>query len=161
MEMYGNIVSRAKDLFQDGINKKNRHRLTNFMPTIIASNCTGGYIYHWLGLEFRSPFINLFMTPEDFIKALEYFEDFMSCKIEEVKGSLYPYPVGKAMNGVLIHFMHYPSFNEAISIWNKRVQRIDYNNLGIILSNWGGEDYEQLKRFDKLPFKHRYRVRFT
>mgnify|MGYP002241443975 FL=1 len=58
------IKDIIKNHLQNNINKKNRKRLYNMKPTIIASNCTGGFIYHWLGLQFQSPFINLYMTPE-------------------------------------------------------------------------------------------------
>lgn len=43
---------------QDVINSCNRNKLTNKTPALICSNCLGGYIYHWLGLQFSSPFIN-------------------------------------------------------------------------------------------------------
>ena len=60
------FVTFVKDKLQDHINQRNRKRLTNSTPTIIASNCTGGFLYHWLDLGFKSPFINLYMTQEDF-----------------------------------------------------------------------------------------------
>ena len=69
------FLTAVKDRLQDRINFKNRSRLTNLTPTIITSNCTGGFLYHWLGLEFRSSFINLYMTPEDFLTAMEHFEE--------------------------------------------------------------------------------------
>ena len=59
-------------------NKVNRKKLKNKDFTLVTSNCTGGILYHWLGLKFRSPFINLYMSNEDYIKALENFELFLS-----------------------------------------------------------------------------------
>lgn len=148
------LINEIKDTLQERINKKNRKKLTNLTPTIIASNCTGGFLYHWLGLQFRSPFINLYMTPNDFITALEHFDEFINYEIEEVYDSGYNYPVGKSAYNTIIHFMHYPSFQKAIEDWNKRKQRIDYHNIGVMLTNWSG-DMSQLERFDHLPFKHK------
>ena len=148
------IVSFIKNNLQNHINTKNRKRLVNTTPTIIASNCTGGLLYHWLGLEFRSPFINLYMTPEDFLTAMEHFEEFINTPIRECKNSNYDYPIGIGAYGTIIHFMHYPSFEDAILTWNKRCKRIDMNNICIILSNWGGRE-EHLIRFDNLPFKNK------
>lgn len=71
------IQKRVLNFLHDKINAKNRERLNNTTPTLICSNCAGGFIYHWLGLQFRSPFINLFLTPEDFVKALENFDEFI------------------------------------------------------------------------------------
>ena len=107
-------LNRIKDLFQSRINDNNRKNLINRDVTIIASNCTGGFLYHWLGLQFRSPFINLYMTPQDFITALSNFDAFMDQDIIEVKDSGRDYPVGLGYGNTLIHFMHYPDFSTAI-----------------------------------------------
>ena len=87
------IQKKVLNFLHDKINAKNRERLKNTTPTLICSNCAGGFIYHWLGLQFRSPFINLFLTPEDFVKALENFDEFIDTPIQEVKDSGKDYPV--------------------------------------------------------------------
>lgn len=144
-----------KERLQTRINNKNRKRLKNTMPTLICSNCTGGFLYHWLGLQFRSPFINLYMTPDDFITALENFDQFMAMPIIEMKNCGYDYPVGKGYSGVVLHFVHYKTFDEAIEKWNQRKNRINMNNFGVMLTNWGGDNTDQLARFDRLPFEHK------
>ena len=87
----------VKECLQDRINERNRERLLNKTPSIICSNCTGGFLYHWLGLEFRSPFINLYMTPGDFVTALEHFEEFMKTDFEEIQIRELDYPVGRGL----------------------------------------------------------------
>lgn len=144
-----NIV---KGRLQDNINNKNRKRLKNPDVTIIASNCTGGFLYHWLGLEFKSPFINLYLTPTDFLTAMENFDLFMTTPIVEMHNSGHNYPVGIGALDTRIHFMHYPSFDVAVNTWNKRKARMRKDNMCIFLSNWGGGDVQQLERFDRLPF---------
>lgn len=135
MNRYLNTI---KDKLQGQINEKNSRRLTNKDVTIIASNCTGGFLYHWLGLQFRSPFINLYMTPDDFITALTHFQAFMDQEIIEMKDSGKSYPVGIGYGNTLIHFMHYPDFASAIEKWNERKKRMNMDNCAIILANWGG-----------------------
>lgn len=149
------IKDIIKNHLQNNINKKNRKRLYNMKPTIIASNCTGGFIYHWLGLQFQSPFINLYMTPDDFLKALENFEIFINTPIKRFINSTYDYPVGIGAFNTKIHFMHYNTFDEAIKKWEERKKRIDMGNMCVILSNWGGKRIDQLERFEKLPFKNK------
>ena len=50
--------------------------------------------------------------------------------------------------------MHYGSFAEAKEIWERRKGRIDSNNMGVMLTNWGGEE-SVIRDFEKLPFKHK------
>ena len=131
------LLQLIKARLQNSINSKNRARLTNLSPSIIASNCTGGFLYHWLGLKFYSPFINLYLSPEDFIKALEYFDDFIQSDITEYTEGDFDYPVGIGFKGIIVHFMHYDTFASAYEKWNIRKKRINKNNMVIFLSNWG------------------------
>ena len=139
--------------YQEKINKKNKLRLTNNDFSLITSNCTGGIVYHWLGLRFNSPFINLFMSNEDYLNALENFEKFISTPLVEFESDN-NYPIGIGFNGVMIHFMHYASFDEANDKWEKRKKRINYDNLCVWLTNWNGE-YKIIERFQNLPFKNK------
>lgn len=147
---------------QDKINIRNRSKLKNLSPTLVCSNCTGGFLYHWLGLKFYSPFINLYLTPQDFVKALENWEEFISSEIEEEITNL-GYPVGRVMTRggmILIRFMHYDTFNEAITKWKNRKERMekDPNKIGFMLTNWEN-DVSILERFSKLPFRNK--IAFT
>lgn len=117
----------------------NKKRLTNKEVCIVTSNCTGGIVYHWLGLKFRSPFINLFMVNDDYLRALEDFEQFIASPIVEVKDCGKSYPVGRSVHkGELIHFMHYDTFENALKKWNERIERLDMNNMVVMHSNWHG-----------------------
>ena len=100
------MLGKVKVILQERINRKNRSKLTNLSPSLVCSNCTGGFLYHWLGLRFYSPFINLYMTNEDFLTALENWDLFIHSEIKEVKNSGFDYPVGEGLLGVKIHFVH-------------------------------------------------------
>ena len=132
------IKKRILDCLHDQINLNNRRRLRNSTPTLICSNCAGGFIYHWLGLQFRSPFINLVLTPEDFVTVLENFDEFINTPICEIKDSGKNYPVGVGAFEIKVYFMHYKSFDEAIAKWNERKKRIDKSNMGVMLTNYAG-----------------------
>ena len=49
----------------------NRRRLKNKTLSLFSSNCNGGCICHDLSLQFRSPFINLYLDASDYMKFLE------------------------------------------------------------------------------------------
>ena len=143
---------------QERINAINRERLINTTPTLICSNCTGGILYHWLGLQFRSPFINLYMSNNDFLVAMENFDQFIATEIIEDTNAGKSYPVGIGYLGVRIHFMHYPNFETACAKWNERKQRIDKSNMAIFLTNLQPSstgDLSIIQRFNALHFKNK------
>lgn len=152
------LVQKHVKKCQNRIDAANRERLTNRDFTLICSNCAGGILYHNLGLQFRSPFINLYMSNEDFLFALEHWQEFLATELLEDVHAGESYPVGIGYGGVKIHFMHYRSFEDAVVKWNARKNRIDMNHAAVMLTNFGG-DYAVLERFEKLPYAHK--VAFT
>ena len=126
---------------QERINRKNRDRfnkICNRKVSIIANNCIGGYIYHYLNLRFESPTINLFILPSDYIKMLENFDKYFdpNATITEVQSDK-SYPVGEIYD-CKIYFMHYNSFNEAVSKWRERCCRINKKSLYIMMTDRDG-----------------------
>ena len=128
-------------------------QLKNKNFSLIANNCNGGFILHDLGLKFMSPFVNLYINPDDYIYILENLpmvldEDLVFIKTEK------KYPVAKLGNA-LIYFVHYTSENEAREKWNMRKKRIDWNNLFILYTERPGHSYDMLHRFNNLPYKNK------
>lgn len=154
-------VKKAYLRFQhDRINKKNLKRFnsmngTNRQITIIANNCIGGFIYHYLGLRFESPTINLFILPKDYIKMLKDFKKFFDpdAPIIEVKSEK-SYPVGE-IYGCKLYFMHYKQFDEAVSKWRERCRRININSIYVMMTDRDGCTLDDMKDFDSLDYKHK------
>ena len=65
---------------------------------------------------------------------MENFDEFIAGEIIEDKNSGLNYPVGIAVHGERIHFMHYPDFDNALLKWNERKARINQNNMAIMLT---------------------------
>lgn len=135
------------------INRPNRKRLTNANPTIIASNCNGGFIAHDLNLRFNSPFVNLFLTPKDFIRYLKNIEFYQQQNLTFVQTEK-AYPVAKLAD-ITLYFMHYHSEQEAEQKWNERTKRMDLDNLFVMMTERDGCEYQDLVEFDALPFKNK------
>lgn len=157
-------IKKLKDWYKGTViafrNSRNKKRLTNDKVSLICSNCTGGFIYHWLGMEFRSPFINLCMSNEDFLTAMENLDEFLSTPIKADVESEKPYPVGIGYGKTKIHFMHYPDFETANKKWEDRKKRIDRGNMAVMLCDICPDDDHKsqlriIERFDKLPFAHK------
>ena len=109
--------------------------------TIIARDCIGGVIYHQLGLEFLTPTINLFFTPEYFNALCLHLKEYLTADLVELKDDEVSYPVGQLcpkeeyrLSPVRVDFMHYETFKEAFDKWEERKQRINWNRIYIVSS---------------------------
>ena len=91
------------------------------------------------------------MNFEDFVKFCEGLNFYLSCELKESKIHS-AYPVGK-LHDIIIHFVHYKSFEEAKQKWDIRKKRLDFNNVRIIATDRDGCNSELLNRFLKLPYK--------
>lgn len=125
--------------------------------TLISNNCTAGFIYHDLELEFLSPTINLFIPDEDYIRFLQNLDYYLAQEMT-IDGhgwneaEQYEYPIGR-IDDVTIQFIHYASDEQAIKKWEERKKRIRKDNLFIIAN--GDFTQEQMEVFDSLPYKNK------
>ena len=136
------------------IDKKNRDRLKNKDATIISINCNGGTISHDLGMPFNSPFVNLWLYPDDFLKYCENMDYYNSLPLVFVKEEGIDYPIGK-LDDIKIYFMHYLSEEDAREKWETRKKRINKDNLFFMMTDQEGCSSETMKRFDNLPYKNK------
>lgn len=134
---------------------KQIRKLNNNNFTIISSTCNGGVIYSDLKQRFNSPTINLFIYPDDFIKLCQNLKFYMCCDLEECKDEDYSYPIGVLNNEIKLYFMHYKSFDEAKEKWDMRKERINYNNIFIIMTDRDGCTQKHIAEFDKLPYENK------
>lgn len=142
-----------KILLMPSMDIKKYIQLKNNTPTIFANNCWGGLTYHRLGLEFNSPFINMFETDEDYLKILENPSKYMDIELTYIEDRFEPvlkryYPVCRC-GDVLLYFNHYTSFDEANNSWIRRKKRIQWNNLFIMMLT---ENEDIARKFSKLPY---------
>lgn len=151
--MFSKIKKLINHFYRKRINQRNQQRLANHSMSVISSNCNGAFILHDLGEQFRSPFVNLYLTPNDFIQYLKHLDQYMNEELVFVKSDT-SYPVG-ILKDITIHFMHYHSEEEAKSKWQARSQRINKENLFIMMTDRDGCSYQNLQEFDRLPFKNK------
>lgn len=135
-------------------NRLERKKLKNSDFTIFANECAGGVMYSDLGLEFKSPTINLYIRPSDFVRFMESPQYYLSKTMTEVMESGLPYPVGR-LEDIHIFFVHYKSFREAEEKWNIRKERINWENVYVIMSDRYCLPYDYRKRFEELPYKNK------
>lgn len=101
--------------------------------SIISNNCWGGIAYKTLGMEARSPFKNLFVEDEDYIKLLTNLKYYMECKPIFYQYSVdvhsqEKYPI-LLLDDVKIHCNHEKEAETAIEKWNRRKEKLNWDNL--------------------------------
>lgn len=142
--------------------KKNQSKLKNHDVSIISMNCTGGILSHDLGLQFKSPTVNLFFKAEDFIKFCENMktylsiDDFVECTDADIIENR-KYPI-VYLGDLLLFLVHYDSIEEAQRKWNERKKRINWDKIVIINTDREGMTEELKDRFEELPYR---KVMFT
>lgn len=134
-----------------------RARFHNPGVTILSSNCTGGILYHSLGLRFCSPTINLFLRAEAFVRFCENLDYYLS--IDRFRACTDPaivegrtYPVAW-LGDLPLFLVHYSSLEEAEKKWNERKKRVDRENLVLLNTDREGMEDSLKDRFEKLPFR--------
>lgn len=138
------------------INRRLKSRLQNHGMTVISANCVGAFILHDLNEPFNSPFVNLYLSPNDFVRYLQNIEFYQRQSLTFIQSEK-PYPVAKLAD-LKVHFMHYRNSQEAEQKWLARSARMNLDNLFIMMTDKDdaqGIAYEDLAAFDQLPFKNK------
>lgn len=136
-----------------------RERLDNKDFSLITNNCIGGVISHNLGLQFRSPTINLYIRGAEYLALVKDLKYYLSCEMIQDNQDVC-FPVGLIVPKddehipIRIWFQHYKSYEEAKSKWEERSKRINYDNLYYIWEFYDNlYDCNLICEFDSLPIK--------
>lgn len=164
------VIIKAIDRLKSIVWAQNRRRicrrkancLKNRNVSILSMNCTGGILYHDVGMQFLSPTINLYMQAEDFIRFCEHLDDYLAmdtmreCRDPEIVGDRI-YPVAW-LGDIKLFLVHYASVQEAQKKWNERKKRIRKDQIAVIATDRDGMSDALKERFEKLPYR---KVLFT
>lgn len=156
MSLFSKFRSAINKLQRKAINQTYQKRLINQGMSVISANCVGAFILHDLNQPFNSPFVNLYLEPFDFIRYLQDIRFYQSLPLQFIQTEK-NYPIG-ILGDLKIHFMHYRSEQEAKEKWEARSQRLNFDNLFIIMTDkyrGKGVDYEHLQAFDHLPYPNK------
>ena len=150
-----------------------KHRLGYRPFTIVSNNCWGAHVYLSAGLPFLTPFIGLFIAPQDYVDLVGDFRAqirkpirFKSISrhgyINEMRAlQSKPHPIGVLGDGIEIQFLHYETPEEASEKWRRRLSRVadDDSTLFFKFCDRDGCTREQLMAFHQIP--HSSKVAFV
>lgn len=142
--------------------------LNNKSFSIISDNCWGGFVYQYFNLPYKTPFIGLFVFSPDYIILLSNLKFYLDSDLKFIShedskykkqlkehGTFGKYPIATLGGEVEIHFLHYGSQSEAREKWNKRVDRVDYDNLIIKFCDRDMCNEKIIEKFFSLTFERK------
>lgn len=134
--------------------------------TIISSNCFAGRILQDMNAMYNTPTLGLYFWYPDYVEFLQNLKYYLTeATLEFVDHSKYPlgnerrknwkhwYPIGLLDGKIEIQFLHYHTENEAREKWNRRKNRINWDNLIIIGSEQNLCTPKDIIAFNNLPYK--------
>ena len=137
--------------------------------TLIANDRWGETIYKYLGLMPHSPFIGTRIMPPCYLKLLKNLQDYLALPLVITDKSRYPIVnqqkaeqdliFGVLQDEVEIQFIGSNNAAEVVRNWQKRVKRINWDNLYVVLNqhnhSWNSQDLSLISEFDKLDFERK------
>lgn len=137
--------------------KRMRKNLTNENITFLTPNCVGGILFHDLNLKFLSPTVNLMLNQKDFLQFVLNLDEYLNGEFEFYHDAEKAFPCaflkGDGVPAINIFFTHYSTEKEALDSWNRRVERIKYDNMFIFIEERDGITKEDLLKLATLRVK--------
>ena len=125
--------------------------LRNKHFSILCPNCIAGNIYHRLGMQFTTPTINCFTSQDEFIKVISNLQYYMAQDLQFIS-STKGYPVAM-LGDVVYNFNHDTDPRKCERDWYRRRERIQYDNLYIILYEEHPMNREEVEELANVPCK--------
>lgn len=140
--------------------------LKNKNFSIICNNCAAGFIYQDAKMEYLTPTVGLFFHSDCYIKLINDLSVFNE-PLKFVPVSKYPstntlrdnanmyWPIAIIGDGIEVHFLHYHSEAEAKEKWERRVKKINYDNVLFLYAVRELATDEHVKAFMNSPYKNK------
>lgn len=138
--------------------KYRRKKINNTDFTIISNNCWGGICYEYFGLPKQSPTVGTYFFAEDYIKFVSNLKHYLMTEMRIIKAeeskhylslkakSELDAPIG-VLDDVEIVFLHYKNPELALQKWNRRVSRVNLDNIIIKFSYMNECNDDLLRKF--------------
>jgi len=159
------ITERILHKYHNNIRKRKapilNKQLNNVDFTIISNNCWGGIVYEAYNLKKNSPTVGAYLFAKDYLKLVKNLEYYFSLNIQMIssyesinkkkiiENHNEDCPIG-VLDDIEIVFVHYKTRELALEKWNRRIKRVNWNNLIFKFSYMNSCTEEQLEEFDSL-----------
>lgn len=135
--------------------------------SIISNNCWAGRVYQYLDMPYLSPTAGLYFFAPDYIKFVSDLRRYLDTPLRFINPEESKYydeikkrnqtdkPIG-ILDDVEIIFLHYKTKEEAEEKWNRRKERVNFDNIIIKFSRMNLCTEKEIEEFDKLAFKNKF-----
>ena len=126
--------------------------------SIISNNCTGGYVYQYFGISYRTPTEGIGLSVDDYLKLVQRPKYYFTHKLRFVEpstteryrlGEHFIYPAA-VIDDITVYFRHYPTREESEEKWTRRSSRINYDKLIFLLTESETMRDEHVSIFENL-----------
>lgn len=162
-----NISEKTKKVFFEIRRFFVKRSIKNKNFSVISNNCWAGRVYQYLDMPYLSPTAGLYFFAPDYIKFVSDLRRYLATPLRfiDAKDSKYyeelqkrnqtEKPIG-ILDDVEIVFLHYKTREEAEEKWNRRKERVNFDNIILKLSRMDLCTEKEIEEFDKLPFKNKF-----
>ncbi len=135
--------------------------------SVISNNCWAGRLYQYLDMPYLSPTAGLYFFAPDYIKFVSDLRRYLDTPLRFINPENSKYyeelkkrnqtdkPIG-ILDDVEIVFLHYKTKEEAEEKWNRRKERVNFDNIILKFSRMDLCSEKEICAFDSLPFKNKF-----
>lgn len=135
--------------------------------SIISNNCWAGRVYQYLDMPYLSPTAGLYFFAPDYIKFVSDLRRYLNTPLRFINPEESKYyeeikkrnqtnkPIG-ILDDVEIVFLHYKTKEEAEEKWNRRKERVNFDNIILKFSRMDLCTEKEIEQFDSLPFQNKF-----
>lgn len=177
--MKGTFLKRKLNKFRKNIKEKTEkffYEIKRFFVkksiksknfSIISNNCWAGRVYQYLDMPYLSPTAGLYFFAPDYIKFVSDLRKYLETPLRfiEPMGSKYyeelkkrnqtDKPIG-ILDDVEIVFLHYKTKEEAKEKWDRRKERVNYDNIILKFSRMNLCSDKEIEAFCNIPFENKF-----
>ena len=162
-----NIKEKIEKVFYNTKRYFVKKSIKNKNFSIISNNCWAGRVYQYLDMPYLSPTAGLYFFAPDYIKFVSDLKRYLNTPLRFINPEESKYsdeikkrnqtdkPIG-ILDDVEIVFLHYKTKEEAKEKWNRRKERVDFDNIIIKFSRMDLCTEKELEQFDTFPFENKF-----
>lgn len=162
-----NISEKIKKIFFEIRRFFVKRSIKNKNFSVISNNCWAGRVYQYLDMPYLSPTAGLYFFAPDYIKFVSDLRRYLATDLRFIKAEESKYyeelkkrnqtdkPIG-VLDDVEIVFLHYNTKEEAEEKWNRRKERVNFDNIILKFSRMGLCTEKEIEEFDALSFENKF-----
>ncbi len=135
--------------------------------SVISNNCWAGRLYQYLDMPYLSPTAGLYFFAPDYVKFVSNLRKYLDTPLRFINPEESKYyeeikrrnqtdkPIG-ILDDVEIVFLHYKTKEEAEEKWNRRKERVNFNNIILKFSRMNLCTDKEIEAFCNISFENKF-----